>query len=826
MPDTLDILRKLAAQVRGATEEGENTAERIGRLFVGILALMEAPGVPSNPSEGYDTLETLKGLATQIRSATEEGENTAERIGRLFVGILALMEAPGAPSNPSEGYDTLDTLKKLAAQVRGATEEGENTAERVGRLFVGILNLLAGDRFVITVGVNPNDIGKCTVTAAGDVIGIAASEDGSSYTITCVAGGAVTVRIVSEDGYQVSQLNVDKVSQGAVSEYTFDGLDADHTMYVWMVAEEDEQTDHDFLVRSDLADVTYSSIGECLNSVKEDYPDGLTRDITVSCVRKATEIRGSQYNSRYGIWVSSLSDWNQNSVHVLTIDGRSQYTLNCKWLGGLEFGSVDNVVFKGMTFKNFYNQAGQSAPEELAAIMFRKSGSGADCRNIILYNCRFDGHFVNGSGNRVYAWAGVRLKSTVNCIVRRCTFKDAGSVVLMISGCASTEITGNSIQGDYHTDPNTSLISHPVIVSASGNNGIIRLADNDLNGASMKEYAVSLSGFNRIEIARNTIRNGSGQFFTIGSADMISIEDNVMHGNITDGLYSYSRRIFGCGDVGKLEFRNNTVYMNGKFSTSQEILSANNVTDIVNCNNIILNPSGRCYVLLKLGGITGSYTAYRNLYASSFYDNNPQYRWGNFRPLECANNSRDDGYLDMEFTDQNRLLSAFQAAGYESGSWALSEKAVVLNIQDGGTDYRLKESLADTYQAYIPELPEFDFEYKRHGASATIGAYNLQGAEWDESTDGSTGYEGVNTVDQATFTDAGVYQIPTDDTIVLRLNSKNRDALLKTTLTPETGEPIMSFGQIASLSLLCISRDGMYVRDNSYDVEIEQSNYE
>ena len=35
--------------------------------------------------------------------------------------------------------DTLTTLKELAAQVRGATRKGENTAERVGRLFVGIL---------------------------------------------------------------------------------------------------------------------------------------------------------------------------------------------------------------------------------------------------------------------------------------------------------------------------------------------------------------------------------------------------------------------------------------------------------------------------------------------------------------------------------------------------------------------------------------------------------------------------------------------------------------------------------------------------------------
>lgn len=39
--------------------------------------------------------------------------------------------------------DTIDILKELALQVRYATQENENTAERVGRTLVGILNLLS-----------------------------------------------------------------------------------------------------------------------------------------------------------------------------------------------------------------------------------------------------------------------------------------------------------------------------------------------------------------------------------------------------------------------------------------------------------------------------------------------------------------------------------------------------------------------------------------------------------------------------------------------------------------------------------------------------------
>lgn len=41
MSDSVDILKKLALQVRNASTEGENTAERIGRIFIGILENMD-----------------------------------------------------------------------------------------------------------------------------------------------------------------------------------------------------------------------------------------------------------------------------------------------------------------------------------------------------------------------------------------------------------------------------------------------------------------------------------------------------------------------------------------------------------------------------------------------------------------------------------------------------------------------------------------------------------------------------------------------------------------------------------------------------------------
>ena len=109
--------------MRGATRKGENTAERVGRLFVGILTLMEESEVSFEPSEGYDTLGTLKELAAQVRSATEDSENTAERVGRAFVGILNLLKQSGVEFEIVEGGDSIEVLQTLSGQVRGATQK-------------------------------------------------------------------------------------------------------------------------------------------------------------------------------------------------------------------------------------------------------------------------------------------------------------------------------------------------------------------------------------------------------------------------------------------------------------------------------------------------------------------------------------------------------------------------------------------------------------------------------------------------------------------------------------------------------------------------------
>ena len=105
---------------------------------------MEESEISFEPSEGYDTLGTLKELAAQVRSATEDSENTAERVGRVFAGILDLLEQSGIEFDTAEGDDSIEILQSLSDQVRGATRKGENTSER-GASLCGYLESLGNE---------------------------------------------------------------------------------------------------------------------------------------------------------------------------------------------------------------------------------------------------------------------------------------------------------------------------------------------------------------------------------------------------------------------------------------------------------------------------------------------------------------------------------------------------------------------------------------------------------------------------------------------------------------------------------------------------------
>lgn len=87
MSDTVDILKKLALQVRNATTEGENTAERIGRVLLGLLDHLSDADVETLSAffVRKDKEDTVAGLLTLLKGLQSQGNID---IGTFVTGLL------------------------------------------------------------------------------------------------------------------------------------------------------------------------------------------------------------------------------------------------------------------------------------------------------------------------------------------------------------------------------------------------------------------------------------------------------------------------------------------------------------------------------------------------------------------------------------------------------------------------------------------------------------------------------------------------------------------------------------------------------------------
>lgn len=671
--------------------------------------------------------------------------------------------------------------------------------------------------FTIQVSINPGDEDKCHIIAEGDIQDQSINE--GTYLFKVIQGADLKITIDTEQFYTVSQVNVDKNSQGAISTYTFKDIQQDHTMYVWI--KEEDVSSVDFLERSDNPGVLYSGIGQALSALKQDYPDGLDKDITIKCVQRALEIRQTDFNSQFGIWTSKFYDFNKDSIYTITIDGQNQYTIDCKWLGGLYFEDVDNVIIERITFRNYCNHAGQQSPDELAAIFLNSKEDVV--KNYILHHNTFMGNFPY-NGKYYASWYGITMKNIHNVIIDNNDLTKGGSVVVTATGCSSIEITRNKIQGVY---PINTTLAHPLLLNLTSNNGVAEINDNIIDGEGYVEYSCQLNGFNEIYLNRNIIRNCSGQPFYINKdIKNIDVIDNLFYNNITGGQYVYLRHIIGGElNIDELNVKNNTVYFNGEFSSSQDFVYCTSINKLYNYNNIFINKLGKASSIFYASGIKNYYSG-NNLYSSAFYNDDPTKRFLRLRVIESKNNDQGEGYIDFSF--ETRSISDMKNKGYEQGSWAIDPNNHVLNIENNIDNYKLIDDLKNTYTSLLSQSPEFDIDYLKKQDKCSIGSYNLFGIQWDENEDASEGYQGFNMVDTSdVFNDQQTYVSPAKDNILISINNKNRNNIIKSLFVPEEGRSILRYGKIISVSLECIyNKDtGMYIKDNNYSIQINKSSY-
>ena len=138
MPDTLDILRKLALQIRNASSEGENTAERVGRTFIGILELIQ---------QGMSIEELSKVF---LRKDQSDGTNFLLKFGEFIDSMVAGKGAGIFPDGRMqlsrlEVRDSLTVLElifnRLSAMESDYSFSESGTIESVSQLEDGTYSL-------------------------------------------------------------------------------------------------------------------------------------------------------------------------------------------------------------------------------------------------------------------------------------------------------------------------------------------------------------------------------------------------------------------------------------------------------------------------------------------------------------------------------------------------------------------------------------------------------------------------------------------------------------------------------------------------------------
>lgn len=638
------------------------------------------------------------------------------------------------------------------------------------------------ETWLISLGFNfnANEFAKATVTASGDATSLKLSPDGSKYIILVRKGGTVTIDIHPREGYEVERLNVNGVSQGAVDSYTFTNVDKDNTMYLWIMVKEEEQP-VDFLERSDLPGTFYSSTHVALNAIKADYPDGLTQDVTLSCVKQAKERRLQQDTAKptnQRIWLAVLEDWNKGGMHTLTIDGAGMLTYDCASLGGIRLNNVDNILIKSVSFTNFCNYVDAGTPDEIAAVM-SVGGNDSFNRNLFITDSSFDG--ISTSNGKSVATYSVSTKYTENTTVEGCRFSNNGGLTFNMTNSRLTVFSRNKISGLFTTG--MALVGHAGLFNVTNGHRLI-LEDNELDGTSFRESLLYLSGIDSIALKRNYIHGGARiiEMSSNTAIRKLEIESNLIVNTVNNPIFTWIQELFSTStDVTEVRLANNTMWMGGS-NYIQFIIryTANDVRKAYIYNNIVVDPDAsltsgkvRMYLFDTLGELHSGY----NLYKIPIKDVPTGQTYGALTIVQNKN-GRDDSITVNGGKSYN--LSELLKAGYEVGTRLVNKKEKLLDIEQGGLTYAITEAQDTEYPANDTYVPEFDYDYKMKSASANSrGCCNLKGTLINEAGDDSEGYTGEDLTGEASFNSTAQYTAVADSVLMLTHNTLNRSRFVR-----------------------------------------------
>ena len=711
-------------------------------------------------------------------------------------------------------------LTKRAEEIRDEVRVGGNTALRVGGLMVDMAALLEGkgldglfvemlkrhidndtvywdedNKVIKAKGGGGGEGGMFTITVDMDESQGIRGEILPAKVNTVKEGDSLTVTINPKAGFEVQRVNVDKVNKGAITSYTFDNVQEDHTMYVWFQTEA-QANPVDWLERSDLPGVYYSSLQDAFNAVKATYSEKLTQDVTIRCVKEAT------YKRTLNPWMAELAHFNKNSMYTLSIDGASLMTLDCKSLGGIRFDHVDNVVCSSIDFLNFSNYLDAGSPEELSAINIIgdvDSVSG----NIYIERCTMNGGSSwNSAAKGNFAIIG---KYVGNVYVVDNDISNVHVMALKMQDCSILSLVKNTIVCDH----SWGYAGHPMLCMCTNGRAIIA-EDNTFSGSSGENY-FQLTNMDRIRFRRNRFMNGGGRVAEITSkmpTKELTIESNLMVGMLAAPIFGWIHEFFTFGDIDKLNIVNNTIYMNSDYYMQRFIYSGNATVNEMNLyNNIICGITTGGSVMNAIGiGKVNTYNAGHNIYQFPLRDDGITAQSG------VVFFNKPDGTGVVGYNKISEMI----AAGYETeGSVLVGNDVKVLDA-----DYVITASYNQQYKA-DDARSVIDVEYKRKAATGnSLGCSNLAGVVIDEVNDTSTGYTGEDLSEIKDFSNDAQYTTLADSVLLVRHKTLNRSKFIRISATGSQHTALI-LGRYGLMTMHPeLDADGQYKADELYTINI------
>lgn len=657
--------------------------------------------------------------------------------------------------------------------------------------------------YKITVNINPGDASRGVVGAEG-AIGVTVSDDKTTYVIEVERLGDVTVLIKAGSRYEVNRVNVDKVNQGAITSYTFDDVTEDHTMYVWFQTKS-EANPVDFLERSDLEGTYYSTVQAALTAVKEDYPEKLTRDVTIRCVKENVVFARAT-----GTWLGEIANWNRDSEYVLTFDGNNELTLDCVSLGGLRFDGVDNIRVKNINFISVSNYYGAGSPDELSAVNFTGDMERL-ARNLYIDGCTIDGAYpTNAAAKGRY---GVITKKAENVYIQGNTMTNFGAVVLKMVDCALLSVIKNVITPVQ----TTGIIGHPALCTCS-NGEVIIVEDNKVIGSGIDENNFIITNMKKIYFRRNEFNVGRGRLLSVSSkvkVEHLALENNLIASMGQYPIYGWQHEVIEWfNDIETFDLNGNTIYMNAPKDWIHYFIRAQNnrITHFNMHNNII---SG---VAAYTGGNGPIYPlALGTVDNISIGDN----VWQLPMKTETQATFSIMSINGKSYSTLNQMI----AAGLETDTSALLSITgdSLLNYQVGVAvkPYEITAGYDALYKANDEYTGLADVEYKAGALSGNSrGCYNLAGTVIDEEGDLTTGYEGENITESETFDSGKVYATMSDSTLLLRHNTLDRGRFIRVQMAGEGHEELALGRYVLLHPVAVVDGEDEYSKDNVYTINI------